>query len=71
MLGNIESHNFQNCPEFILFSGDGGSIVSGLRKKILNKKSTAKEKWVAGEVYPYEQSHCTPWDRVIIVTAFQ
>ena len=56
MLGNIESHNFQNCPEFMLSSGDADSILPGLRKKILNKKSAVKEKWVAGEVYPYEQS---------------
>lgn len=38
MLGNIESHYFQNCPEFMLSSGDGDSIVPGLRKKILNTK---------------------------------
>lgn len=56
MLGNIESNNFQNCPEFMLSSDDGDSIVPGLRKKILNKKSAAKEKWVAGEVYSYEHS---------------
>lgn len=71
MLGNIESNNFQNCPEFMLSSDDGDSIVPGLRRKILNKKSAAKKNELLGRSIPMSILSACAMRQAIIVTAFQ